>query len=168
VSTPEDDKFDFDDLKLTDDLGSLESFPDAGLEPLPETGFDSLLEPGTDQFTAEQSEATETTGEAAPEEDKKDQKKAKKKKKGKRAESDEVRLGEGGEAPAESKISVYIKSLKAADPFTVMLATAVVALLIAILCCLVELSRYHFDIGAKKARQTVSITVSLDSTHDVV
>ena len=69
---------------------------------------------------------------------------------------------EGPAVPAPSRLKVLINKLSVADPFNVMLAIAVAALLIAILCCLVELGRYGFHTSAKQARSTVTMSDGVD------
>lgn len=135
MATPEDKKIDFERLKLFEDVsGSLEPIADGASEQiLPE----AELEP---EATAEEAHVEEEE----------------------QAEQAEAIAGEGAEAPAQSKFKGWIKKLSTADPITVLLGLTVAALLIAVLLCLVELGRYGFDIGAKKARSTVTVNASMD------
>jgi hypothetical protein len=70
-------------------------------------------------------------------------------------------------APAQSKFKALVARLSVADPFNVMLAIAVAALLIAILCCIVELGRYGFHISAKGARSAVTMSVPVDVSRPI-
>lgn len=83
------------------------------------------------------------------------------------AKSDKPESDAGAEAavPTTSKYRDLLEKLSTADPFTVMLGIAVAAMLIAILCCLIELGRYGFDVGAKKAKSTVTMTAPVDIPH---
>ena len=144
MSTPEEDKFDFEELKLPDDLsGSLEPF----------------AEPAPEESIPEQAEAEE----APAEEDRKTKKKEKTRKKEK-TEPEEMAAVEG-QRSARDKIGNIMQKLTAADPFTVMLSVALAAIVIAILCCLVELGRYGFDIRAKNPLSTITITAPSDISH---
>ncbi|HEY4760470.1 MAG TPA: hypothetical protein VIH42_07815 [Thermoguttaceae bacterium] len=149
---PEDDKFDFQDLKLPDDFSASLKPPteEAPAEPLPE-----------------QAEAQAKTEEAPVEEDAKAEKKAKKEKKRKKekAEPAESVTGEGKPSTVWSRVGPIMEKLSAADLFTVMLSIALVALLIAILCCLIELGRYRFDIRAKGAKQAITATTKVDANY---
>ena len=135
MSSPENKKIDFEKMTLSEDLaGSLEPLADgAGEEPLPEQKLEL--------------EEKEETLPAAEEEI---------------AEQEELVGREGPAVPAPSKLKSLLNKLSAADPFNVMLAMAVAALLIAILCCLVELGRYGFHTSAKQARSTVTMSAPLD------
>jgi hypothetical protein len=135
VSSPEDKKIDFEKLTLSEDLtGSLEPLADgAGEEPLAEQ-----------KLELEENELTVPTVEEEI------------------AEQEELVGTESPAAPAQSKFKALVDKLKVADPFNVMLAIAVGALLIAILCCLVELGRYGFHTSAKKARSTVTMSAPVD------
>ena len=128
-------KIDFEKLTLSEDLsGSLEPLADgAGEQPLPEQKLEL--------------EEKEETAPAAEEEI---------------AEQEDLVGREGSAAPVQSKLKSLIDKLSVADPFNVMLAIAVAALLIAILCCLVELGRYGFHFSAKQARSTVTMSAPLD------
>ncbi|MGA2061667.1 MAG: hypothetical protein ABSG67_14375 [Thermoguttaceae bacterium] len=135
MSSPEDKKIDFEKLTLSEDLsGSLEPLANgAGERPL-----------------SEQKLELEEKEEAAPATEQEI------------AEQEELVGREGPPAPAKSKLKAFIDKLSVADPFNVMLAIAVAALLIAILCCLVELGRYGFHISAKQARSTVTMSDGVD------
>ena len=67
---------------------------------------------------------------------------------------EEPAAAQAAESKPQSKVRAWIDKLSVADPFNVMLAIAVAALLIAILCCVVELGRYGFHVSAKGARST--------------
>jgi hypothetical protein len=86
------------------------------------------------------------------------------------AETDETEavdeVADKGAAPAQSKFKVLLQRLKTADPYTVMLSIAVAALLIAILCCLIELGRYRFDLGAKGAKVAVTTVAMVESLEN--
>ncbi len=73
-----------------------------------------------------------------------------------KAESSEKLSAEAIEAPP-SKFQDFLKRLSTADPYTVMLGMAVAALLIAVLCCLVELYRYGFHVSTKEVRTSLSM-----------
>lgn len=137
MSIPEDENIDFEKFSLSGDSSGL-------LEPIADKASEQLLpeqepeaEAKVDDFPADEEGKAE------------------------QAESD------GGEAAvqATSKHKSFLEKLSAADPFTVMLAAAAAALLIAVLCCLVELGRYGFDIGAKNAKQTVTMAAPMDTPH---
>jgi hypothetical protein len=131
VSSPEDNKIDFEKLSLSAELSdSLEPIPNGIGEPAP---IDQDL----------QSEA-KTEAEPALEE--------------KIAEQEEVAAPELPPGQPPGKLQALINKLSVAEPFNVMLAIAVAALLIAILCCIVELGRYGFHVSAKQARTAASIS----------
>ncbi len=138
MSTPEDKKFDFDNLNPSEDLsGELEptaKAPSEGL--LPKEGAEA--EAKTEAFPTEETDKREQA---------------------------EAEVGKGAAIPLSEKIKVWLEELKTADPFTVMLGLTVAALLIAILCCLVELGRYHFNVSAKKAVAPVTMTMPSDIHH---
>jgi hypothetical protein len=135
---PEDNKFDFEELKLPEDFSD-------SLEPLEESGAGQPV-----------SEPAEAPAGAAPaEEDLK-------------AEQADTTGEEGEAVPAGPKAATFLEKLSTADPFTVMLGITVAALLIAILCCLVELGRYHFDFGAKEAKKSAAVTLHIDSVQGLV
>jgi hypothetical protein len=140
VSSPEDKKIDFEKLTLSEDLsGSLEPLANgAGEEPL------------TDQ-KLELEEKEETTPAAEQE----------------IAEQEELVGAKGPAVPAQSKFKSLVDKLSVADPFNVMLAIAVAALVIAILCCLVELGRYGFHFSAKQARSTVTMSAGVDVSRPI-
>ena len=133
-------KIDFEKLTLSEDLsGSLEPLANgAGEQDL----LEQALEP----------EEKEETVPAAEEEI---------------AEQEDLVGREGPAAPAQSKLKSLIDKLSVADPFNVMLAIAVAALLIAILCCLVELGRYGFHFSAKQARSTVTMSAGVDISRPI-
>ena len=130
MSSPEDKKIDFEKLSLSEDLsGSLEPIANGeGEQPPPE----QEVQPEA-QIETEPALGESITGQ------------------------EEFAGPEGAEVPAPSKFKALVNKLSVADPFNVMLAITVAALLIAILCCLVELGRYGFHVSAKQA---TSITMS--------
>ncbi len=149
MSTPEDKKNDFEELKLTDEFSD-------SLEPIEEPLF---AHPAP-----EQAESAAIAEEAQTEEVEKAQKKAEqekesKKEKRKRAEA---ALGQGEPSQARLKAAALMQKLSTADSFTVLLSLALLALLIAIFYCLVELGRYRFDIHAKDAKQAVSAATTVE------
>jgi len=133
VSSPEDEKIDFEKLDISEDISG-------SLEPVAEEASELPL-------LQQEAEAEAQTDEEA--------------------KSDEPQSDAGSEAavPTPSKYRDLLEKLSTADPFTVMLGIAVAALLIAILCCLIELGRYGFDVGAKKAKSTVTMTAPVDIPH---
>ncbi len=141
VSIPEDSKILFEKLNLSEDLSG-------SLEPIAEESPEQALP----QQEPEAEAKTEQAPVAAEEE---------------KSEQAEANAGEEAAVPAPSKYKVLLERLSSADPFNVLLAMTVAALLIAILCCLVELGRYGFDVGAKKARSTVSMTAPIDTTRSI-
>jgi hypothetical protein len=138
VSSPEDKKIDFEKLTLSGDLsGSLEPLADGAPEqPLPEQ------EP--------EAKAEKEPAPAAAEE---------------KAEPIESLAAKGAAIPDASKFKALLKKLSVANPYSVMLAVTVAALLIAILFCLVELGRYGFHISAKQARSTVTMSAPVEIPH---
>lgn len=64
----------------------------------------------------------------------------------------EPQKDETEEGPAEKKRGL-LKVLSNADPYTVMLGLALLAILTAVGCLFAELGRYHFDIGASDYTQ---------------
>ncbi len=135
MSSPDNKKIDFEKMTLSEDLsGSLEPITNgADEQPLPEQKLEL--------------EEKEETVPAAEEEI---------------AEQEDLVGTESPAVPAPSKFKALVDKLKVADPFNVMLAIAVAALLIAILCCLVELGRYGFHTSAKQARSTVTMSAPVD------
>jgi hypothetical protein len=134
VSTPDDKKIDFEELRVTQDF-------EGSLEPIPEEASAGLLS----ELEAE----SEARKEKSPEEEE-------------ITERSETPADAGAAVSAKSKFRNLVERLSAADPFTVMLSIAVAALLIAIFICLVELGRYGFDVRAKKAKSTVTISAPMD------
>jgi hypothetical protein len=148
VSTPDENKFDLEDLNLSGDLSDLpQPLADAGNEPL-------LSEPKPlDEAKVEESgeELLPVDEQPAEEID----------------ETDVIeQVADAGTAPTQPKFKVLIQRLKTANPYTVMLSIAVAALLIAILCCLIELGRYGFDLGAKGAKVSVSTVATVESLEN--
>jgi hypothetical protein len=135
VATPDDKKIDFEKLTLSEDLsGSLEAIGNGvGEQPLTEQKI--VLEEEKEPVPVEEQETTE---------------------------QEKLAGAEGPAVPAPSKFKSMVAKLSVANPFNVMLAIAVAALLIAILCCLVELSRYGFHFSAKQARSTVTMSAPVD------
>jgi hypothetical protein len=155
------DKFDFDDLKLPDQM-PLEPMPDveslgemapAGAVPAEETTAAAPVPP------AEPSAASEPA-----EEGKKGKKKGKKKEKAKKtgkppkASSSEEKSG----VEEKEKSPGILQRLAKASPYTLMLFGAAVFLLIAVLIMIGELWRYHLDVNAKEAKERISMRLSLD------
>jgi hypothetical protein len=135
VSSPENKKIDFEKLTLSEDLSGT-------LEPLANGASEQLL-PESEIVSEEKIE----TSTAAEEE---------------LAEHEEFVGEEGPPAAAPSRFKELINNLSTANPFNVLLAITVAALLIAILCCVIELGRYGFHISAKQARSTVTMSAPLD------
>jgi hypothetical protein len=138
VSTPEDKKIDFEKLTLSEDMSG-------SLEPIANGTSDQLLS------------ELEAEAKAKPEEEPAEEEV--------KVEKSESVAGEGAKAPTISKFKSLTQKLIASDPYTVLLAVTVAVLLIAILFCLVELGRYGFDLGAKKARSAVTISAPIDISH---
>jgi hypothetical protein len=136
VSSPDNKKIDFEKLTLSEDLSG-------SLEPLA-NGTDE--QPLTEQ-KLELEEKEEIAPTAEPE----------------TAEQEELVGAKVPAAPGQSKFKALVARLSVADPFNVMLAIAVAALLIAILCCIVELGRYGFHFSAKGARSTVTMSAPVDN-----
>jgi hypothetical protein len=77
-----------------------------------------------------------------------------------------VSAGEGiaeAEEPAEKKPG-FLAKLAEANPYTVILAASLVALLIGILCLLLEWGSYNFDTKAKELGQSAPVSVPLHSS----
>ena len=70
------------------------------------------------------------------------------------------------EEPKE-KVPSLLTKLAASSPYTMMLVVSVVALLIGIVCLLLEWGSYRFDTKAKAARQTAQIVAPLDPAAQV-
>jgi hypothetical protein len=138
VSSPEDKIIDFEKLTLSEDLsGSLEPLADGAPEqPLPEQ------EP--------EAKVKKETAPAAEEE---------------KPEQTESVAAEGAAVPSPSRLKSLLNKLSVANPYNVLLLITAAALLIAILCCLVELGRYGFHVSAKQARSTVTMTAPIDIPH---
>jgi len=138
VSSPEDKKIDFEKLTLSGDLsGSLEPLADGAPEqPLPEQGPEAKAE--KEPAAAAEEEKPEQTESVPP---------------------------ESAAVPAPSRLKSLLNKLSVANPYNVMLAVTVAALLIAIIFCLVELGRYGFHVSAKQARSTVTMTAPVDIPH---
>jgi len=131
VSSPEDKKIDFEKLTLSEDLsGALEPLANGAAEPSPEV-------------QAPQAQA-EIQPPPAPVEE--------------TVQRREPIAPAGTHVEEQSKFKSLLNKLSAAHPYNVLLAIAIAALLIAILCCLVELGRYGFHISAKQARNPVSMS----------
>jgi hypothetical protein len=143
VATPDDNKIDFDKLSLSGDLSdSLEPIAENPPEiPIPEQ--EPEAEAKIEQLPADVEKAADQV----------------------ETVSDEFKA-----VPSESKYKVWLQKLATADPYTVLLGITVAALLIAVLCCLIELGRYRFDIGAKGAKQPLTMATpvsSIDSIRNV-
>lgn len=70
------------------------------------------------------------------------------------------------EGPAEAekeKGPGFLARLAESNPYTVILAASVAALLIAILCLVLELSSYGFDVKAKEAGQSMRISAPVSA-----
>jgi hypothetical protein len=131
VAKPEDEKIDFEKFSLSEDLSG-------SLEPLT-NGADSLLptvEHGGAELNPEDSfdPTNEPTVQVASES-----------------------ADESEPVSAASDRRGFFQKLAGANPYNVLLAVAVAALLIAILCCLIELGRYGFDLGAKGAKHSAML-----------
>jgi hypothetical protein len=135
VATPEDSKINFEKLDLSQDL-------DGSLEPVSGDMMDGLLSEAAAE-AKEVAEESPAQAEIEPEE---------------KAEPSTTVPSQVVAVPAKSKFKNLLANLSTAEPFTVLLGLAVAALLIAILFCLVELGRYGFDLGAKKAKSTAAIS----------
>jgi hypothetical protein len=141
VSTPEDKKFDFEKLTLSGDLsGSLEPVGDGASEQLLPEQEPAQAEAKKEKMPVEEEEISEQAEPVA---------------------------GENEAVPATSKFKGLLEKLKTANPFNVLLALTVAALLIAILCCLVELGRYGFHVSAKEAKSTVTMSSPVDSVRNI-
>ena len=135
MSSPEDNKIDFEKLKLSDSLSD-------SLEPIGE-------QPEEQPLPEHEAEAAAgKTEEAEADESKSD-------------------VGESKATEKESKFKSILTKLSAADPFNVMLSLALAALLIAVIFCMVELGRYHFQINAKKTVNTITMSSPIDSNYNV-
>jgi hypothetical protein len=131
VSSPEDKKFDFEKLTLSDDLsGALEPLSNGAEAPPPQ--------PEAPQARAEIEPPPEPIEESI--------------------QDKEPIAPAGGRAEEPSKYKSLLVKLSAASPYNVLLAITIAALLIAIIFCLVELGRYGFHISAKQARNSASIS----------
>jgi hypothetical protein len=135
VSSPEDKKIDFEELTLSEDLSG-------SLEPLAEEAPEWSL-----PVQEPEAKAEKEPGPDAAEE---------------KPEPAESPAAEGAEAPATSKFQAVLKKLSAANPYNVLLAVTVGALLLAIVFCLVELGRYGFHISAKQAGSTIGMSAPAD------
>ena len=150
MANPEDENIDFEELNL----------PGEGLfqpEPSEEPTLSDDEEDAEDAADAADAAAQTDEGEAESESKEKKKKKrgrwgrkAKRKDKGEdlgRREIDERR----GKRDDEKKSRGLVEAITRAEPYTVMLAIALLAIVIAVSCLLLELWRYGFDIKAKTA-----------------
>lgn len=64
--------------------------------------------------------------------------------------------------PEEEKPG-FLERLTSASPYTVVLGVSLVAILIAMACLLFELKAYNFDLGAKEAKQRLSLAPAAQS-----
>jgi hypothetical protein len=148
VSTPDENKenkIDLEDLTLS---GGLSDLP----QPLGDVGGEPLLsepEPFDQAKVEESGEELLPVGEAPAQETE---------------EPEEP--SDRPAAPAQSRFKVLVERLKTANPYTVMLSIAVAALVIAILCCLIELGRYRFDLGAKGAKVAVTTVAAIEAVEN--
>ena len=140
MSTPDDKKFDFEKLTLSEDLsGSLEPIANGASEQvLPDQ--EAEAESKKEEVPAEEEEITEQAEPVA---------------------------AEGTAVVATSKYKDLLEKLKTANPFNVLLALAVAALFIAIICCIVELGRYGFHVSAKEAKTTVTMSALVDFIRNI-
>jgi hypothetical protein len=140
VSTPDDKKFDFEKLTLSEDLsGSLEPIANGASEQvLPEQ--ESEAEAIKEEVPTEEEEAVEQAEPVA---------------------------AKDAAVAATSKYKDLLEKLKTADPFNVLLALAVAALFIAIICCIVELGRYGFHVSAKEAKATLTMSTLVDFIRNI-
>jgi hypothetical protein len=97
-------------------------------------------------FPADDASASAMSAEAKPaeEESPKKKKKAAKPKKEKKAK-------------AGNKEGIFQRLAKA-SPYTVLLGLSVVALVIAVVCLIVELARFNYDVKAQEAKQRAAVT----------
>jgi hypothetical protein len=129
LDMPEGDlDFPEDDLSMPEPEGELPTPAEEAAPPLDEATFDESAAPQIDPATASQVR----TG------------RSKKAKKEKKAKEKKVKKPK---APSDRW-----QWLLRADPFTVMLALSLLAILIAVFCLVLELARYGFDIKAEEVR----------------
>jgi len=57
----------------------------------------------------------------------------------------------------------FLSRLAESNPYTVLLAASVIALLVGILCLVLEWGAYGFDVKAKEAGQSAQVTAPLDA-----
>ncbi|HBO43588.1 MAG TPA: hypothetical protein DD670_06595 [Planctomycetaceae bacterium] len=145
VSTSDDSNPEFEDLNL-DDFG----MPADGLPDPTALGDDFPAEPL----------------EEAPVEEGKSKKKAKKERKKKEPKPKAVKQ------PKEPKVKKpssgrpgLVAAMTQASPFTILLAIAFLALLIAVYCMAMQLWQYGGDYGATKAKQQASLPAVLQSVE---
>jgi hypothetical protein len=131
VSSPEDKKIDFEKLDLSDDLSG-------ALEPLAGEAEEPLLQAQAPQALDEIMPPPEPVEETFP--------------------VQEPVAATGTRAEEQTKFKSIMNKLSEANPLNVLMAITIAALLIAILCCLVELGRYGFHIRAKQAGNSVSMS----------
>lgn len=159
VPNPEDEKPDPDDLDLFIDIPD-ETEPSAAAdgsdvgEP-PDAGATAPAEEEAKEELSEDVDQAETAKEP-----KKGKKKGKKRKpRGKKQKVDK----EGDEKPGGN----LLEAIANASPYTVMLALALLAIVIAVFCLYMELGRYDFEIKAKEPYTVVpAVQCGLASTTE--
>ncbi|MBN2577872.1 MAG: hypothetical protein JXB10_02690 [Pirellulales bacterium] len=162
------ERSDFEESQFPDDslLGpfpDMESLGGAGLAddtaPPEETLSPDAVSPAQEAEESVEPEPVEEKG-------KKGKKKKKKEKKEKvkkiKASTKDSAGEEKGDKEHKKKSSAFSKNITEASPYTVMLGIAVVFLLIAVFCLIVELNRYHFDVNAKEAKDLTAMRLALD------
>jgi outer membrane biosynthesis protein TonB len=159
VADSEEKKHDFENLNISNEpVDHFDSFPEPSTigrmpAPLPPEAL-------TESDAATEPEEPEETGKKGK---KKKEKKPKEKKiKEKKVKKERAPKVERETAGGASKSSGLMLKLSKSDPFTVMLGISLAALLIAILCCAVELFRYNLDTSAKEAKMKTVMTAPVD------
>ena len=139
VSNPE------DEAPLSDDTG----LPDDDLMAAEPSDASAPLDQGA--FEEPETEDDPKKGRKKKKEKKRGEKKGKEKKKKEKRQSEPARDKDS------QKSGGLLHALSQANPFTVMLGLALLALIIAVYCLYKELDRYDFDIKAKKGQPTVAM-----------
>lgn len=150
---PKDETPDFDELKMPGDDPPAAQPSDAS-DP-----SEQDLAPLTDEDATPESEQPEAEQPQAEDQPKKKGRRKKEKKKKPRKEKKKPRMERrprDGE-DEEEKTGGLMKAVAETSPYTVMLALALLAIVIAVFCLFKELERHNFEIKADKARTAVML-----------
>jgi len=160
VADPKDELPDFDDLKLPED--EFFAAEPAAETTLPESTDAEPLAIEGPRAELEETEAVEEKAERRAEEAE-TEKKLKKKKQPKKEKPPKQKRPPREKRPPNETAARLLGSLRHANPYTVMLGMALLALLIAVFCLLMELGRYGFHVKASSARRGAFVEAAVQS-----